>query len=89
MSLTTKDAKAIAKKLNGVPSKSRAHDIYKIFYEGRFVSKVGVRRASRDIDHGHLPNDLHLTQQETKRLSECTLSKDEYFRVLFERGMLL
>ena len=85
---TQEDAEAIADKLGCTPYEGRSHKYYRLFVEDKLIARFGVRRASREIPHGHLPHQLYITQKQCRDLSKCPLSKDQYLRVLREKGLL-
>lgn len=84
------DAYKIARKLSAViDTTKRAHDLACIYYEGVLVAQYGIRRGSRrNQGHGHIPHSLHLTQKEASLLALCPLSKDEFFQLLKDRGII-
>lgn len=86
--LTQDDAEAIAKKLDCTPDEGRSHKYYELFADDKLITRFGVRRASREKGHGHLPHELHITQKQCKDLSKCPLSKEEYFHILREKNYL-
>ena len=86
--LTQDDAEAIAKKLGCTPDERKGHKYYELFVDEKLVTRFGVRRASKDKGHGHLPRDLHINQKQCRDLSKCPLSKEEYFQILREKNCL-
>jgi hypothetical protein len=86
--LTQDDAEAIAGKLGCTPYEGRSHKYYRLFVDQKLVARFGVRRASREKGHGHLPRDLHINQKQCSDLSTCPLSKDDYLQILRERNIL-
>jgi hypothetical protein len=54
----------------------------------KLITRFGVRRASKEKGHGHLPRKLHITQKQCRDLSECPLTKDEYLQILREKDLL-
>ena len=86
---TQDDAEAIAKKLGCIPDERKGHKYYKLYVQGKLITMFGVRRASKDIGHGHLPKALHITQKQCRDLSNCPLSKDAYLEIMREKGFLL
>ena len=85
---TQEDAEAIAKKLDCASYEGRAHKYYELFINDRLITRFGVRRASREKGHWHLPRELHLTQKQCRDLSVCPLTKEEYLELLKEKGLL-
>ena len=86
--LTQDDAEAIAGKLGCAPYEGRSHKRHELFVDDRLITRFGVRRASKEKGHGHLPRELHITQKQCKDLSKCPLSKEEYFHILREKNYL-
>jgi hypothetical protein len=81
----------IVKKLSAVaiPSRSKAHDLYEVRYRGVAVAEISIRRGSeKDLGHDHLPRDLHLGPNKSKRLGQCPFTSDDYFNELREQGLL-
>ena len=88
-SFTRSDALAIGRKLGGKLVDDRNnHDRMEISNDGKLVARFGVRRSSKEVGHGHLPRGLRLTQQDARRLLQCTLSKGDYFALLKEQDNL-
>jgi hypothetical protein len=85
---TQEDAEAIADKLDCTPYEGRSHKYFRLFVDDMLITKFGVRRASKEKGHGHLPRDLHITQKQCKDLSQCPLSKDEYLQILRDKKLL-
>ena len=85
---TQDDAEAIAKKLECTPDERKGHKYYELFVQGRLVTRFGVRRASREKGHGHLPHDLHITQKQCRDLSDCPLRREEYLQILRDKNLL-
>lgn len=83
---TKDDAEDIAKKLGCTSDERRGHKYYELFVEGRLITRYGVRRASKEKGHGHLPHELHITQKQCRDLSDCPLSKDAYLELLRGKG---
>jgi hypothetical protein len=86
--LTQGDAEAIAEKLGCTPYEGRGHNYYELFVDDKLITKFGVRRASKEKGHGHLPRELHITQKHCRDLSECPLAKDEYLQILRDKNLL-
>jgi len=89
--ITKELALKIVKKLNAVPlrSRSKAHDLYEVQFNGVAVAVVSVRRGSKkDLGHDHIPRDLHLGPNDTKQLGRCPFSVEDYYRHLRGLGLL-
>lgn len=89
MRTITKDhAEIIASKLKCVKREASAHTVAEVFEDGILVARFGIRRGSRELGHGHLPQELHLRKQECARLYECTMDRPKYISLMRERGEL-
>lgn len=89
--ITKEMALKIVKKLKAknISRKSSAHDEYGLEHDGRIVVVLGIRRGSeKDKGHDHLLNDLFLNAHHAKNLANCPLSREEYLRILQERGVV-
>ena len=87
--LTQKDALAIAKKLRAtIDIKGKAHDIATIWHEGKFIASYGIRRASREKGHGHIPGALFVGPHDCHRLADCPMSQADWLEVMKEKGKL-
>lgn len=89
MPFTRQDARAIAKKLGAeVQTKHKKHDMAIVRYHGRIVARYGIRRASGEVGHDHIPHQLYISRQQALALARCSLDRDGYFVVLREQGLL-
>jgi hypothetical protein len=60
-----------------------------VFYRGELIVQFGIRRgSSKDIGHGHLPEDLSLTPHQVLELARCPLSYDEWVSLMREKGLI-
>src|SRR5688572_12208662 len=87
----TKDhAKAIAKKLKAIMDSSpKAHDLARVYHQGVLIASFGIRRGSnRNLPHGHVPKDLHLSPRQTLLLAQCPLSAEQWLAILRQDGWL-
>ena len=87
-SLTQDDAYTIAHKLGATIEKRRRHDWAIVEYMGRVVAQYGIRRASREKNHDHIPEQLKISRSEARGLADCPFSKDDYFTSLCSRGKI-
>jgi hypothetical protein len=89
--ITREHADKIVKKLRAKLRTSRtAHDLAEVTYKGVIVVGFGLRRSSsKDTGHGHIPNDLHLSPHQTLALANCPLSRDQYVKILKEKGYIV
>jgi hypothetical protein len=85
---TQQHAEAIAKKLKCHMREGRAHRHADVFENGRLIATFGIRRASKEVGHGHLPKDLHLTQKQCRDLHDCTFSREGYIELLHARRLV-
>jgi hypothetical protein len=85
---TQKHAHAIAKKLGCSFREGRAHLHADLFVEGKLITSFGIRRASKEVGHGHIPRDLNITQKQSRDLFACTFSREEYLEALREKNLL-
>ena len=85
---TQDDAEAIADKLGCTPYEGRSHKYYRLFVDQKLVARFGVRRASKEKGHGHVPRELHITQKQCRDLSESPPTKDDYLQILLDKNLL-
>jgi hypothetical protein len=84
------DAISIAAKIGADVNKSGAHQTATLRVNGILVLTFGIRHGAKS-GHGHLcgsNGDLKLNEKRVAALARCTMSKDEYFEVLRDRGLL-
>lgn len=85
MKFTQKHARAIVKKLGGKIIKDTNHDKAVIYNDGQLVAHYGIRRASKEVGHNYIPEQLGISPHQTSKLASCTLGKDWYFESLREQ----
>ena len=85
---TRDDAYDIALKLGARIEKRTNHDWVIVEYGGRVVAQYGIRRASREASHLHIPPQLYISPHNTRKLADCEFSKEWYFSSLQEQGRL-
>jgi hypothetical protein len=86
---TQKHALAIAKKLECSMKEGKAHTYARLFdSRGLLITSFGIRRASKERGHGHLPSELHLTQKQAWELHDCSMTKEAYLQALREKNLL-
>jgi hypothetical protein len=86
---TQEHARWIAKKLKCSTAEGKAHTIAQMFDDqNRLVVSFGIRRASKEKGHGHIPKDLYLTQKQAWELHDCTMTKEAYLQALREKNLL-
>jgi hypothetical protein len=78
----------IAKKLGAeIAKKANNHDIAKVFHNGKFIAKFGIRRGSRkDQGHGHIPRELKTSPHICKEMADCRIQRDEWLQILRDNG---
>ena len=89
--ITKELALKIVKKLKArkIVSRSKAHDLYAVEYQGRIIAVLSIRRGSqKDMGHDYLPRDLRIGPHAARLLGQCPLKREDYFRSLEERGLL-
>ena len=87
--ITKELALKIAKKLKATTKerKNKAHDIACVFEDSKLIAQFGIRRGSKkNLGHDHIPNNLFITTQQTKQLGKCPLSREEWIRIITEKG---
>ena len=81
-------AHRIAKKLGANVRQGRKHARAEIIHKGQLVAHYGIRRASKPVHHGYIPQQLYISPGQARNLSECPMSAQEYFDVLKEKGLI-
>jgi hypothetical protein len=83
-------ANSIAKKLGAIiDTGKKAHDIACVYHKGVLIATFGIRRGSdRNLGHGHIPKDLHLSPRQTLLLAQCPMSLEQWLDVLRDGGWL-
>jgi hypothetical protein len=84
--LDQNDATRIAAKLAAETKPGRRHDLVVVRYKEKYLTQYGIRRGSREEPHSYIPRQLFISQGQAKRLSDCPMSADEYFKTLIEKG---
>jgi len=85
---TQKHAEAIARKLGCVYREASAHKYAELFVGGKLVASFGIRRASREVPHNHIPRSLYMKQSECRALHDCSMSKESYLELLRQKGQI-
>lgn len=88
--LNKEDAEKIAKKLKAQKERqTQAHDLWCIYHGTDLVASIGIRRGSnRDAGHGHVPNQIHETPHNAKRLADCTRTRQDWLGNMADKGKL-
>jgi hypothetical protein len=85
---TQRHAEAIAKKLGCTYREASAHKHAELFIAGKLIASFGIRRASKEVPHNHIPRSLYIKQSECRELYDCTMSKDTYLEILRQKGQI-
>ena len=81
--ITKQHAEALCKKLGAVETTTRSsvHDIFTVFYEGKAVGTIGIRRSPRkDQGHGHVPEGLGVRRRFAYEMAICKWELPDYLR---------
>lgn len=91
MQLTTREAERIFGKLDVEVVKSRHHVRGFVTFNGVRLLPLHYSNGHKDMP-GHVPKrfakSLHLSLDQFAELKRCTMSKQAYFAILREQGML-
>ena len=52
------------------------------------VIQFGIRRGSGELGHGHIPNDMKISQKECKEFRKCNISVDQYIEILKSKNLI-
>ena len=89
--ITKEIALKIRDKLCGknAPKQGSKHDIYPVWFDGKVVGHVSIRRGSeKDQGHDYIPKDINVPMGFAKELGICTKSFDEYVQCLRDKGQI-
>jgi hypothetical protein len=94
--ITREHAEIIAKKLGATRIEgkkasggSREHVTAVIYHDGIEVASFGIRRGSnKELPHGHLTEDLHITPNQCRKLGDCSMQNTEWLEIMKEKGYL-
>jgi hypothetical protein len=89
--ITKELALKIARKLEATIKErsGKAHDIALVYHGGRLVAQFGLRRGSKkDMGHDHIPSQIHVRPSQARLLGQCPMTREEWLRILAERGLL-
>jgi hypothetical protein len=91
MQLTTREAERIFKKLEVESVKSTHHVRGFVTYKGVRLLPVHYSNGRKDMP-GHIPKrfskSLNLSLSEFAELKRCTMSRETYFEIQAERGLI-
>jgi hypothetical protein len=88
MTFNSRDARAIAKKLQASLKNGRDHELARIYYDGKLVAQFGIRRSSKDVGHDFIPGQIHVTRNQARLLADCPMSFEEWVSVMKGRGLI-
>ena len=86
MMLTQADAREIARKLGAEIQPGRQHDQAVFRHKGKYITRFGIRRASRDVGHDYIPKQLYLKQ--CRDFLVCTMSVEDYVGILARKSLI-
>lgn len=94
--LTREHAEKIADKLGADRQKGkkpsgggREHIIAVVSYEGIEIASFGIRHGSnKELPHGHITEDLHVSPNQARKLSDCTMSQTEWIEEMRRKGLI-
>jgi hypothetical protein len=87
--ITKEHAIKIGKKLKAEMRQEKAHAYAEIFYDERLIAWFGIRRGSeKDKGHDHIQRDLHISSYQAKMLAACPLSREDWLKIMDEKGLL-
>lgn len=77
----------IADKLDAEIIGGRKHEKAVVRVNGTYIGQFGIRR-SKNVGHGYIPRQIGIRLNEAIGLARCHLYKEDYERILRERGKL-
>ena len=78
---TKNDARRIAKKLGADIREGGKHTVVVVRKNKMKIARFGIPRGTREHDLIYLPNQLGITNSETRKLADCCISKEKYFSI--------
>ncbi len=85
--LTADSALKIAKKLGAEISEDRKHTSAVARIDGTYIGRFGIRRGTKG-GHDYIPKQIYVSMRQALELARCNLYKEDYERILKERGKL-
>ncbi len=85
--LQRKEAEAIAKKLEAQIVHGAKHIHANIYHDGILILTFGIRHDKK-AGHGHIPKYLKISETEAVKMAKCHISKDEYFQLIKNTGLI-
>ena len=55
---------------------------------GIMLGKYGIRRASKELGHDHIPDQIHVTMRQAQNLANCPMRKEDYFKEMRRQGYI-
>jgi hypothetical protein len=86
--ITQEDAVAIAVKLQAEREWGRKHEIARFRHNNKIIFQFGIRHGSRELPHGHIPNQMKISQKECRLFRKCDITLEQYIEILKEKGFI-
>lgn len=78
--------KLLARKIS---KKNRPHDDYVVIFDGRLITRFGIRRSSKkDMGHDHIPGAIHLSPHEAKLFAQCDITYEAWVEKMRDLGLI-
>lgn len=87
--LTAQDGLNIAKKLGAEITEGRKHTKVLVVIDNVVIGRYGLSRGSREQNHDYIARQIGgIRPRQARELSLCPLSKEEYVKMIREKGRL-
>lgn len=87
--LTARDGLKIARKLDAEVAEARKHTRVRIVIDDVLIGAYGVSIGSRESNHDYIASQIGgISSRQARDLSRCPLSKEEYVRIIRQKGLL-
>ena len=87
--LTSQDGLNIAKKLGAEIKQRRKHTRVLVVIDNVVIGSYGLSRGSQEQNHDYIVKQIgRISPRQARELSLCPLSKEEYVKILQEKGQL-
>lgn len=76
-------------KLGGQISPGSKHDFGWVPCDGKWIGRLKISRGEGDLtapEVGHCARSIHLSESRFRALEECSLSREEFFRIVTPPG---
>jgi len=83
-----KHGREIAAKLGITPEPGGGHEKVIFRYRDKEIARYNIRRSSKSCPHNFIASQLHLTTKQCKEFHECSMSVDDYLKILKEKGKI-